>query len=63
MPEEEWHTSPEGEWHSFDVEHGYYVKQIEYGWLVRDHEGHVTHLTDGQFDQLRSPGANPRGLL
>ena len=54
---------PEEEWHSFDVEHGYFVKKIEYGWLVRDREGHITQLTDGQFDQLRSPGANPRGLL
>jgi hypothetical protein len=51
------------EWHPFDAEHGYEAAQRSDGlWLIRDADGCMTELTDEEFNQLRSEGANPKGL-
>lgn len=53
------------DWHMFDVEHDYEVRQDPdgSGWQIRvKGSKSITHLTDEQFDQLRSEGENPKGL-
>lgn len=50
-------------WYPFDVEKGYDVRREDPWWLLRDSEGAIVQLTDEEFNQLRSPEENPRGLL
>lgn len=51
------------DWHSFDVERGYDVKQQDEGtWLLRDREGTEWSLTAEEFNLLRSTGDNPKGI-
>lgn len=49
-------------WHEFDVETGMEARRTWRGWQVRDRHGTKTRLTADQFEQLRQPGANPKGL-
>ena len=56
-------TMPDDEWRHFDINEGYDIKRCgDNSWLIRDHEGIVTELTDEEFNQLRSSGVNPQGL-
>jgi hypothetical protein len=55
------------EWHLFDVEKGYECRQVteeseENIWEIRDKEGHVTQLNDGEFEKVRAGDASPKGL-
>lgn len=55
------------DWHAFDVERGYEVRQTTPDsegnrWEVRDRDGQVVVLDDDEFEQLREHGPNPKGL-
>ncbi|MFG3340521.1 hypothetical protein [Glycomyces sp. NPDC048151] len=55
------------DWHEFDAECGYEVRQTTPGsegnrWEVRDRSDRVVVLDDDEFEQLRADGPNPRGL-
>lgn len=55
------------DWHLFDVDRGYEVRQTTPDsegnrWEVRDREGHVVVLDDDEFEQLRADGPSPKGL-
>jgi hypothetical protein len=55
------------DWHVFDVERGYEVRQTTPDsegnrWEVRDRDGNVVVLDDDEFGQLRAHGPNPKGL-
>lgn len=52
------------DWHMFDAEHGYEVREVADGYEIRQQNkpDDVTHLTPDEFEQLRSVGPNPKGL-
>lgn len=55
------------DWHLFDVERGYEVRQTTPDsegnrWEVRDHAGNVVVLDDDEFEALREDGPSPKGL-
>lgn len=55
------------DWHLFDAERGYEVRQTTPDsegnrWEVRDRSGNVVVLDDDEFEQLREHGPNPKGL-
>jgi len=51
------------DWHLFDVERGYEVRQLDDGsYEARDADGNVTPLTAAEFEQWRADGENPKGL-
>lgn len=55
------------DWHTFDAERGYEVRQTTPDtegnrWEVRGPDGRVVVLDDEEFEQLREHGPNPKGL-
>jgi hypothetical protein len=50
------------EWHMFDENKGYEVREVEGGWELRTDDGTVYELSDEEFKQLRDTGENPKGL-
>lgn len=53
----------EHDWHPFDVERGYDVRQVhEDRWELRDKDGRTWELNAEEFEQLRSTGENPKDI-
>lgn len=55
------------DWHLFDEEMGYEVRQTtdkneDNCWELRDPEGNIVALNDEEFSQLRDDGPNPKGI-
>ena len=53
----------EHDWHLFDDERGYEVRQLDDDTFeLRDATGEMWTLDAAEFDQVRSEGANPRDI-